>query len=217
MDVSSLAARRVENSVVYPTIRVASHPGKLLMGVFDAADNYVDGTVLDRRAGEQGAPVPRDLLPRPVDAAAPEAIYAGTLYFHFGHFLLESLARSWYAAQRPDIPLVWAGAHTWQDARLRPWQTEILEILGIGNPTMIVADPTRFATLHIPDIGYRYDDQFHPEHAAFLGRYDGPAQVAGERLWLSRSELSHDARDLNAVPTERRLARRVGPSPSPSC
>ena len=31
----SLAVRLIKNSVVYPTIRVASHPGKLLMGVYD--------------------------------------------------------------------------------------------------------------------------------------------------------------------------------------
>jgi hypothetical protein len=192
--------------VVYPTIRVPSHPGKLLMGVFDGGGDYVDGTVLDRRAGEQGAPVPRELFPLVADAEEPEAIYAGPLYFHFGHFLLESLARAWYAHRQPDLPLVWAGAHTWQTQQLKPWQTEILDILGVSNPTRILADPTRYEMLHIPDIGYRYDDWFHPEHAEFLGRYEGPAQVPGDRLWLSRSRLASDARDLNAVPTERRLA-----------
>ena len=59
----------------------------------------------------------------------------------------------------------------------------------------------------MPDVGYRYDsDWFHPEHAAFLARFAGPPQVAGERLWLSRSMLANDARDLNAEATERHLA-----------
>jgi hypothetical protein len=60
--------------------------------------------------------------------------------------------------------------------------------------------------LHIPDLGYRYDDRFHPEHAAFLGRYEGPAPVRHHRLWLSRSRTGGKVRDLNAEPTERRLA-----------
>ena len=51
-----LSVRLIKNSVVYPTIRVASHPGKLLMGVYDDG-NYVDDTALNRRSGEQGAPV----------------------------------------------------------------------------------------------------------------------------------------------------------------
>jgi hypothetical protein len=205
--VDPLSVRMVEHAVVYPTIRVQSLPGKLLMGVFDGDGRYVDDTVLDRRSGEQGAPVPTGLFPVVTDAAQPEAIYAGPLYFHFGHFLLESLARAWYAHRDPELPLVWAGQHTWQGRELLPWQTEILELLGISNPTALLADPTRYDRLHVPDIGYRYDDRFHPEHAAFLGRYEGPAQVRGRRLWLSRSSIETDVRDLNAEPTERRLAR----------
>src|SRR5699024_10153221 len=106
--VDPLTARQVKNGVVYPTIRVASHPGKLLMGVFDGDDAYVDGTVLNRRVGEQGAPIPRDLFPDIAEADPSEAIYAGPLYFHFGHFLVESLARAWYASQNPDLVFVWA-------------------------------------------------------------------------------------------------------------
>ena len=86
---------------MYPTIRVGSRPGELFMGVFDGNDAYVDGSALDRRSGEKGTPVPRILYGEPVDAPEPEAIYAGTLYFHFGHFLLESLARAWYAHRHP--------------------------------------------------------------------------------------------------------------------
>ena len=202
----TLAVRLIKNSVVYPTIRVASHPGKLLMGVYDENEEYVEDTVLERRSGEQGAPVPRDLFPVVTDSDAPEAIYAGPLYIHFGHFLLESLARAWYTSQHPDVPFVWAGAHTWQGLELRKWQLEILDILEIKNPTMIIADPARFELLHVPDIGYRYDDRFHPEHAEFLGRYEGPAQVRNRRLWLSRSKIGGTVRDLNSEPIERRLA-----------
>lgn len=200
----SLSARLIEDALVYPTIRVASHPGKLLMGVYDR-HGYVDQTVLNRRSGEQGTPVPRELFPVVADPV-PEAIYAGPLYFHFGHFLLESLARAWYAQRHPDVPFVWAGQHTWQGIELTPWQTEILGILGITNPTRIVADPAQFDLLHVPDIGYRYDDRFHPEHAEFLARHVGPAQAPGHRLWISRGKIASDARDLNSEPIERRLA-----------
>lgn len=201
-----LGTRHIADAVLNPTIRVASHPGKLLMGVFDGAGSYVEGTVLDRRAGEQGAPVPAGLFPDPRPASAPEAIYAGPLYFHYGHFLIESLARAWYAREHPELPLAWAGAHTWQAAQLKPWQTEILAILGLENPTWIVADPTTVDLLHVPDIGYRYDDWIHPDHAAFLAHYQGPPQEPGNRLWLSRSRVKGEVRDLNAEVTERRLS-----------
>ncbi|MGI3784641.1 MAG: glycosyltransferase 61 family protein [Janthinobacterium lividum] len=205
--VEPLSARLVSDAVVYPTIRVASRPGQLLMGVYDGDGAYVDGTVLDRRSGEQGAPVPRDLYAPVTGPAEPEAIYAGPLYYHFGHFLLESLARTWYAQRHPEVPLVWAGQHSWQGFTMAPWQSEILELLGLTNPTRILVDPTRFDLLHVPDIGYRYDDRFHPEHAAFLGRYQGPDQVPGSRLWLSRTKIDSEVRDLNGGATERWLTK----------
>lgn len=201
----SLSVRLLKNSVVYPTIRVASRPGKLLMGVYDEDGSYVEDTALNRRSGEQGAPVPRELFPAVTAAEASEAIYAGPLYFHFGHFLLESLARAWYAHRHPDAPLVWAGQHDWQEMELRPWQLEILDLLQIHNPPRINADPTRYDLLHVPDIGYRYDDRFHPEHAEFLGRYQGPMQITGHQLWVSRSNVKSDARDLSSGAAERRL------------
>lgn len=205
MTTASLSARVFDRAVMYPTIRIASRPGKLLMGVYDQRGGYVEGSALDRRSGERGAPVPPALFPDVTDSGAPEAIYAGTLYFHFGHFLLESLARAWYTRQHPELPLVWAGQHNWRNRQLRPWQLEILELLDVQNPTRILAGPTRFERLHVPDIGYRYDDRFHPEHARFLAHYQGPAQVPGARLWLSRRKISSDVRDLNAMATERRL------------
>lgn len=200
-----LGVRIVPDGVVYPTIRVPSHPDRLLMGVYDGAGGYVEDSVLNRRAGERGYPVPTGLFPDIVDGA-PEAIFGGPLYFHFGHFLLESLARAWYAKRHPGLPLIWAGAHTWQGKELTGWQREILDILGVTNPVVIAADPTRVARLHVPDIGYRYDDWCHPEHADFLASYEGPAQVPGHRLWLSRSRLDNEVRDFSAGPTERRLA-----------
>ena len=202
-----LSARVLDDSTVYPTIRVESHPNRLLMGVFDSAGDYVPDSGLDRSGGlEIGAPIPRDLFPDVTDSEAPEAIYAGTFYHHFGHFLLESLARVWYARQHPELPLVWAGSHRWESPGLRPWEREILDVLGLANPTMILNRPMRFRRLHVPDIGYRYPDRFHPEHAAFLARYDDTPQVPGERLWLSRGGVESDARDVSAGPTERRLA-----------
>lgn len=203
-EVAPLGVRIVPDAVVYPTLRVDSRPGQLLMGVYDNSGSYVEETVLNRRSGERGHPVPPELFPD-VREGEPEAIYGGPLYYHFGHFLLESLARAWYAAQHPELPLVWAASHAWEGRELRGWQREILDILGLANPVVISATPRRIGRLHIPDIGYRYDDWCHPHHAAFLASYSGPEQVSGERLWLSRSKLDSEVRDLSAEAVERRL------------
>ncbi len=223
-----LGERVFDGAVVYPTLRAADHPGRLLMGVFDAAGAFVPGSELDRRSGEKGAEIPRERVGEVEDFGHPEGIYCGVLYYHFGHFLLESSARLWLAKEHPDLPLVWAGASNWNktdhrrpgtggdtrltpedwapDRVLAPWQSEVLEILGLPNPVMVVTAPTRFGRLHIPDIGYRYDDQFHPQHASFMAAYHGPSRQADAKLWLSRSRISKDVRDLNEATAERRLA-----------
>ena len=192
---------------MYPTIRVPSHPGRLLMGVYDG-----DGL----RRGHGAEPPLRASRGRrcrgtcsrgSVESAIPEAIYAGPLYYHFGHFLLESLARAWYARRHPDLPLVWAGvAHTGRAPSCARWQTEVLDILGITNPTR--SSPTRPGSsgCTCPTSATATTTGSIPSTPRSSAGYEGPAQVPGERLWLSRSKLANDARDLNSEATERRLA-----------
>ncbi|MBY0687204.1 glycosyltransferase family 61 protein [Microbacterium marinilacus] len=201
-----LATRLVTSAVVYPVVTRDDRPDELLMGVFDGDGEYVDRTATDRRSGLRGSPIPQDLLPEIDDGDVPEAVYAGDLHMHYGHFLLESLARLWYAAEHPELPIVWTAAHSWgDDESFRPWQREILDILGLTNPVRFVTRPTRFAALHVPDIGYRYDDWIHPDHARFLARHVGPPREPGRRIWLSRSAIDSDVRDVSAEAAERHL------------
>ena len=183
------------------------------MGVFDSDGQYVAGTAIDRTRGETGAPVDPGIYGAPVDAATQSGIFAGVIYNHFGHFLVESLARAWAFSAYPEAPIVWAGERDPlapnegppSYSKLRPWQEQILDALGITNPRMVVKYPTRFESLHVPDIGYRYADLIVPEHAEYLARYSGPRQVAGSRLYLSRSRTGSEVRDLSAFALERRL------------
>lgn len=202
----TLGVREYSGATVYPTIRVGTLPDRLLMGVFDADGTYIERSALERRSGEVGAPAPREIFPAPRPASDRRAIYGGTLYFHFGHFLLESLARLWHADDEPDTPIVWAGSHSWSGKDFEPWQLEILEILGVRNELRILSAPETFDRLVMPDVGYRYDDWFHPQHADFLGRYVGPPQEPDRRVWLSRSDVPNGVKDVNASAVERRLA-----------
>ncbi|MGK9219080.1 MULTISPECIES: glycosyltransferase family 61 protein [unclassified Microbacterium] len=203
-----LSARVVSDAVVYPVLRrrePESEHDVLLMGVFDANGDYVERTVTDRRSGERGAPLPREEHAQTVDDEPIQAVYAGKLHMHFGHFILESAARLWWAAAHPDVEIVWTAEHDWQDESFRPWQREILDILGVRNPIRFITRPTRFRTLHVPDIGYRYDDWIHPDHARFLAQHRGPSAQPGRRLWLSRGAIDSGIRDLGSDAAERHL------------
>lgn len=138
-----------------------------------------------------------------VDSMPGAAIYAGPLYHVYGHFILESCQRLWWAAEHPDLPIVW----TVDDVtapELTSWGRDILDILGVRNEVILLRRPTRFDTLHVPDAGYKYADWSHPQHIDFLAAYDGPAQQAGAKLWLSR-DPAHGRGLINRHIIERKL------------
>ena len=62
-------------------------------------------------------------------------IYVGPLASHFGHFLLESLARAWYLIQAdPSLPILF---HGWNEKpNFPPFVSVFLEALGV-NPSRI--------------------------------------------------------------------------------
>ena len=205
--VEPLGASVHQDVVVYPTLRRPDMPDRLLMGVFDSTGQPLPESMLTRRSGEIGAPMPAGQFSMDTRAPLDEGIYCGVLFNHFGHFLVESLARVWFAEREPGAPLIWAGGSRWAEGMtLKPWQEEILDILGVHNPRLVVTTPTPVRRLHLPDIGYRYDDWCHPQHATFLAAYHGPTQDSSLKLWLSRSRISKDVRDLNSETVERRLA-----------
>lgn len=138
-----------------------------------------------------------DPLPA-VDHLGDEVIFGGYPIQQFGHFLLEGVARLWFAARNPDLPIVWL------HRRPAPWQSEILELLGIRNREIVIDRPTHFDRVIVPEAGFRIGGQFDPEHAAFLRVYPEAAIRAGKRVWLSRSRLPENLGkiiDLDKVET----------------
>ena len=194
-------------AAVYPIQSRFSEPNLLHLGVFSAEGGVIRSTVEDRRNGTHlyAAADPK-LAPGPMPAPEAAAIYAGVFFEHYGHFLLESLARLWCAESYPGVPIVWIGVDSWTTPRgLRPWQNEILSILGITNPTRVLTKPERFEVIHVPDIGYRYADWCHPDHVRFLAAYDGPPQDNRKKLWLSRRAALNGVGLMNSEIVERRL------------
>lgn len=117
----------------------------------------------------------------------PDGLLLGRLTGHYGHFILESLSRTW-AAVHPfggHLPLYFVGRRPRQ--RLRDWQREILDFYGLTDRVRIIGRNTRFQSLLIPDPGLISQVGLNEEHAKFLGKYEAADVVPGRKLWLSRS------------------------------
>lgn len=206
-----LQAREYPRATVMPYRRGEAGSGTWRLGAFDAAGACIEETLVYHRR-PNGAPrqmgFPADPAPARAERAGT-AIYLGPLLEHFGHFLLESLSRVWFARRHPELPVVWSrrvgpGATRGADP-LTAWQRDILAAIGLGNPAVFVDVPTRFETLIVPELGNHFQHSFHPELAAALASVPH-APVPGRRLWLSRSKLPERLGNLSMPEVERRLA-----------
>lgn len=100
LDVLSLA-----NATVYP-VHPSPDPHRMHYGVLREDGTLVGSTTEDRHHGEHTFIAPDPGRFDAVEPMAREAIYAGPLYHVYGHFILESCQRLWWAAEHPDLPIV---------------------------------------------------------------------------------------------------------------
>ncbi len=125
----------------------------------------------------------------PWEYSTQEVIYGGIFFMHWGHFLVESLQRLWYAKDC-KLPIVWAGTNgfSFSTAHFIAWQRAILDGLGIDNEHIFLAKPTQFAKIHFPEPGFIIESHLHPEHARHMGYYHEPS-IPGRRIYLSRAKI----------------------------
>jgi capsular polysaccharide biosynthesis protein len=117
------------------------------------------------------------------------ALFAGYLFHHYGHFLLESLARLWVGDPGGDIPVVWLARTA---KRLQPWMRDILAHVGITAELMLVDarhGPLQVGELIVPDPGFEVGRLAHPRYLERLAWHAAHPDPAGVRLWLSRLGL----------------------------
>ncbi len=160
----------------------------------------IEETLLTRSYGRIHQPA--DLV-EPVERFDAETIFAGHLQDHFGHFLLEGLARLWHAKAHPALPIAWIG-----DGRYQPWQIQVLDLLGIRNAPIFISRPTAIRRLIVPEAGYVVQTRFEPWHAEFLGVFPNRPVAAGKKVWLSRSALPETSGNIvNQREIESRLSK----------
>ena len=202
-----LRAKEYPDATVMPFTRFTRKNGRpgLRMGVFDAHGQVVPASLLTRSFGKVGFAA--EFSPAVADSARRErraVVFGGRLSRHFGHFLLESLAKAWYARRHPDLPLAWSWPAGKPDPAYSPWQAAVLEVVGITNEPLFVTEPTCFDSVVVPDSGYRIKDFFAPEQADFLAAFPAAQRDPELRVWLSRTRI--DPGILHARRLEAELA-----------
>jgi len=157
--------------------------GSSALGVFQLADRILTTTPT-----------------RHIDA---ECLYGGMILNHYGHFIIEGLARA-HAFQRfASLPIVFTlpYADISQASGLPAYIKAMFELLGIAQERIIlVQETTSFKKLVIPKVGMRWWDFLDAGHQQAMAAQvklsfgaDYPLQKHGS-IYLSRSKLgtSHD-------------------------
>ncbi|MBO4334912.1 MAG: glycosyltransferase family 61 protein [Desulfovibrio sp.] len=141
----------------------------------------------------------------PVTATLSDSmIFGGFLFKHYGHFLLESLSRLWFAKEHPDLPIIWVG----RDPDILDFQQEIFVLLGLKNPTRYADHPVRIRRLFLPNPGFLIPHIFTPFHEQFLAVQEPSPTLPGKKIYISRRHFGGDSCLLNEEELELRLVHK---------
>lgn len=173
-------------------------------GAMDMHGNPLDAFSLKRSWGSSGVTMDTGT---PRQNHEGDFIYGGVIFNHYGHFLLETLARNWFIRlARHDMPIVW---HSFMSlSNLSGWQKEIFGLIGIDISRILIAkQSSRIERCICPDPGYfvqTWADDAHAKSLTVIRQRSG----AKTKIWLSRSRLdSENGRVINEDDLEVELER----------
>jgi capsular polysaccharide biosynthesis protein len=173
-----------------------------------------DGSLIDdsvhRRNGLMLGPPPRRItIPSQLNRIDQPVVYGGFLPKHFGHFLLESLVRTWVFPLCDPGPLPFVHFRH----RFHLHEVDLLDaVIGkSGSMLQQVTEPTVLEEVLIPDQGIDIGGVYHPEmrtvfdaiRDTLVGRPAEPSEVP---VYLSRAHLGPENRSTLG---ERALEHRL--------
>jgi hypothetical protein len=184
----------LKGAIVVPPPKGDKNRPVIRSGVLTADGDYVTRAITFRGPG------PITIEPAMPDDAAIKTLsgtymYAGPMFGHFGHFLVESISRLWALTQLEGKidGIVFSPKFQNNPQKMAENFRPILKVLGVDVPVILVDEPTRIDTLYLPQQGFGMFQMIEgaPEFRAFVQDRCGasiPAQGA-EKIYLSRSAL----------------------------
>jgi capsular polysaccharide biosynthesis protein len=180
---------------------------------FSVIDDYiyvpVDRATFQRRDRES---LTREPSANETETIAPaltideDVVYLGWLFSHYGHFLMQSLARVWHLADLdPSVNVIFHAANP-EQSRPTSWAQRILAAFGIPPERILTLDqPARIRRLIVPEPLFAprsvADDHTVRVHEAMAEPYRNlAARIAGDSrpspqpLYLSRRRLPSSQR-----------------------
>lgn len=185
----------LDNAIVVPRAANGTNAAAQKSGVFDSDGAFVRESVTFRKVGQFNS---EPDFPKENDIRFLKSryMYGGVLFGHFGHFLVDSLARIWAVCELGDkidgivfTPKTNAG----DLQRVARVQRRIVQALGVPHPIINTAHRLRVEKLYVPNQGIGLDDWGvgSPGFHRFVREQGGRkgATEGRRKLYLSRSAL----------------------------
>jgi hypothetical protein len=204
---NDVVAVAYEDATILP-LRGNGRTSPLKGGVVDSAGKFVAGALRrqEHSSGSQSVAGAYPFSPDDVATSSESVVFAGCLYRHFGHMLVDGMYRFWWFAQNPhydgQVALIWRNDEAAAYYKLFEW-------LGVDRSRLVTIDkPTRFANVIVPDQA-SYSLEGYCEH--YLDAFEAikrritPANC--DRVYLTRRHLD-DVDTVNEEYFENHFARQ---------
>lgn len=142
----------------------------------------------------------------PAVTVEEDVVYLGWLFGHYGHFLMQSLARVWYLTEvDPSVKVIFHAANP-EQARPTAWAQRMLTAFGVPPERILTLDaPARIRRLIVPEPLFAprsvADDQTVRAHEAMAEPYRavaesmaGDVRPSAQPVYLSRRRLPSSQR-----------------------
>ena len=184
----------LERAVVVPPPKGDANRSIQKSGVLDAQGAFVENGITWRN-GSQINLAPAMPPESEIQTLAGRYMFAGPLFGHFGHFLVESICRFWavpHLAGKID-GIVFVPKFQNRPQHVLDVFRPLIEQLGIDVPVLNLEDPTRIETLYVPQQGFGMFEMIEgaPEFRDYVRQSCGKTVKADgpEKIYISRSAL----------------------------
>jgi len=185
----SLTYQSFSNATILPLHKEIDDGLLFGLGGVIADGNFIKESGIEGRVG--GYYPYNDCLSR-----NEKVVYCGAYIRHWGHFLIESVARLWYFLENdPSIDkYVFITKENHGEVPTGNYR-EFLELLGIIDKIEVISSPTAYREVIVPELGYSrthyYTDQFKAVFdrvvANGLKKYEHEKEIGPDLVFLSRS------------------------------
>lgn len=187
------------DTTVYPY----EHVKRKFVGGF-SKEQLVENARMPGLAGPRDLPVNQSMSPS--KHFSGRYLFAGPMWNHFGHVLVDCLHRIWPLTEAPSAfdGLVFSNVVNLRPGAtiaIPPFVPQLLEMMGIPSiPIILVDEPTSFDELFIPQLGSVFQTGYKPFYKRYLQKYQENItksvgllrQKAPKRIFYGRNHALRD-------------------------